>query len=58
METIAFAFFFVVGTIFLYSGIKLLKFFTLKKTNKQYDYEIIEDDGITYEKVVERYEQE
>lgn len=56
METIALTFIVLVVAIFAYSLFKIVKFFTLKNSQSRYEYEIVEDEGIVYEKVVDRYD--
>lgn len=58
MDYMAILFLAIISIIFIYSIFKLFKFFTVGKSDSSYEYELIEDEGITYEKVVDRYDNE
>jgi hypothetical protein len=56
MEFMIYGFLTAMVLILVISSYKLYKFFTLKHTDNPYEYEIVEDNGSTYEKVVDRYD--
>jgi hypothetical protein len=57
MEFLIYSFLIIMITILLVSSYKLFKFFTFTKMENHYEYHLVQDDdGSTYEKVIDRYE--